>query len=193
MSRLITSVMTLWLFSAQAAMAGIAQSLTEWQVDYEKSSIEFTATVNDAPSKGRFSEFDADIGFHPEILDESMAFIEISTDALDTDYPEVAANLIEKVWFNAREHPTAVFEVMDFSKTSSGHYIANGSLTLKGTTNPVSLTFTFTPQQDGSAIAEGYTTIKRSDFNVGEGDWAETSIVRNEVILHIIIHATPLE
>ena len=45
------------------------------------------------------------------------------------------ASLLDKDWFNAKQYPEAKFESQKIEKTADG-YVANGNLTLKGTTKP---------------------------------------------------------
>jgi polyisoprenoid-binding protein YceI len=44
---------------------------------------------------------------------------------------------------------------------------------------PVTLTFTWTP--GAQPVLSGKATVKRLDFGVGGGDWADTSNIPNEV------------
>jgi polyisoprenoid-binding protein YceI len=37
----------------------------------------------------------------------------------------------------------------------------------------------------GNAVAEGQFTIKRLDFNVGDGQWADPSVVADEVLVRV--------
>ena len=38
-------------------------------------------------------------------------------------------------------------------------------------------------QQGGNRIFEGALPIKRLDFNIGEGEWKDTDMLANEVII----------
>jgi polyisoprenoid-binding protein YceI len=60
---------------------------------------------------------------------------------------------------------------------------AAGELTLKGTTKPVTMTFTFDESGDTAKFA-GAMTIDRFDFSVGEG-WNDTSWVGQDVEVSI--------
>jgi polyisoprenoid-binding protein YceI len=47
--------------------------------------------------------------------------------------------------------------------------------------------------QDGdtlTAVADGEVTVKRLRWGIGQGQWQDTSMVPNEVVIEIDIHAT---
>ena len=70
--------------------------------------------------------------------------------------------------------------------------IADGTLTLKGIRKPVSLRVTFTPAA-GGAVLEVATTLKRLDFDVGSGEYADTSTIGNEVAVNGRLELTAKE
>ena len=49
----------------------------------------------------------------------------------------------------------------------------------RGVSKPVTLTFTWTP--GAQPVLSGKATVKRLDFGVGGGDWADTKTIPNEV------------
>jgi polyisoprenoid-binding protein YceI len=67
--------------------------------------------------------------------------------------------------------------------------MANGNLTLRGATHPLSLTVTFTPQAGGTALMDVSGTLKRLDYGVGSGEYADTSVIGNDVTIkaHLVL------
>ena len=59
--------------------------------------------------------------------------------------------------------------------------IADGELTLRGVTKPVSLGVLFRAQGDGSATLDVAGHLQRLDFGVGSGDYADTSVIGDTV------------
>ena len=53
-------------------------------------------------------------------------------------------------------------------------------MTIKGRSREVSAPFAFTPNGD-DAVFEGAFVLKRADFAIGEGVWADFATVANEV------------
>ena len=54
------------------------------------------------------------------------------------------------------------------------------ALSIKGSTHDLVVPVTLT-QAGGTSTATGAFTIKRLDFKIGEGEWADTSMVANDV------------
>ncbi len=64
---------------------------------------------------------------------------------------------------------------------NSDNYYVDGTLELRGKTMPATMNFQLQLADDKNAVATGYVTIKRSDYGVGQGDWAKDDVVKNEV------------
>jgi polyisoprenoid-binding protein YceI len=116
----------------------------------------------------------------------------------DSDAQE---NLPTADWFAASDFPLAIFETTGFKylgsdKIGIGSYIAEGTLTIRGKPIKITLPFSakFYEDNDTSpptryALIIGTTTLKRTDFGIGQGDWAKTDAVADEVKIAIHIEA----
>jgi polyisoprenoid-binding protein YceI len=60
--------------------------------------------------------------------------------------------------------------------------VATGKLTIKGTSQPVTAPFTLV-QAAGTRTVEGEFTLKRLAFRIGEGPWADTDTVADDVLV----------
>ena len=58
-------------------------------------------------------------------------------------------------------------------------YAADGILSLRGVSKPVVLTFTWTA--GAKPVLAGTAVVKRLDFGVGSGDWADVGVIPNEI------------
>ncbi|MEO5658727.1 MAG: YceI family protein, partial [Polaromonas sp.] len=83
-------------------------------------------------------------------------------------------------WFNVAKFPNATFASTAIKGTGQGKFDVAGNLTIKGASRPVSIPVTLT-QSGNASVAEGSFAIKRGDFKIGEGEWADVSIVANDV------------
>lgn len=152
----------------------------------EKSEIRFIATQNNVPVEGSFARFTATIHFAPDKLASSAVKAEIDLGSVQTDYDEIADNLKGASWFDSTHFPTATFESRQFIHKHGNQYDAVGTLALHGHTVPVTLSFSLIEEASGLLKIEGGTTLKRSDFAIGTGEWAATSVVADEVKIKII-------
>src|SRR3546814_5055049 len=73
----------------------------------------------------------------------------------------------------------AHYSATNFRSLGDDRYAADGTLELRGVSKPVTLTFTWTP--GAAPVLVGKATVKRLDFGVGGGDWADTDAIPNEV------------
>jgi len=168
------------------AAAGIALSMSAlaapWTVVPETSSVGFVGTQQGTKFNGRFQTFTAVINLDAADPTKGSIVGTVNLDSVNTRDSDRDASLLDKDWFNAKQFPEAKFESQKIEKTADG-YVANGNLTLKGTTKPATMKFTL----EGSGAAAkfaGTMTINRFDFNVGEG-WNDTSWVAQDVSVDV--------
>ena len=71
-------------------------------------------------------------------------------------------------------------------------YEIAGQLTLKGVTRDAIVPIVLKKDPAGNSVAEGNFTLKRLDFKIGEGPWADPDTVANEVIVRVRVVLPPL-
>ncbi|STX41088.1 putative YceI-like family protein [Legionella donaldsonii] len=156
-------------------------ALPEWEIIPGESSLSFTATQNDAPVKGQFKQFTGKIFVDPNNYKSSKIDIIVDMNSVSADYADVKNTLITPDFFNVQMFPKAEFKATEFNKTGDKTYQAMGTLTIRDKSAPVTLTFTAVETSPGMALVEGTTTFKRSTFGVGQGDWASTDEIKDDV------------
>lgn len=164
---------------------------TVWKIVPVESSLTFTAIQNNAPVSGKFSIFSGDIDFDPAKLDKSSVNIVVNMASVLTSYAEVGDALKSDVWFDVKLFPQAVFKASRFIKTKENTYEAQGNLTIRDKTIPVTLLFTIKDYSAKHAKVEGATVLKRRDFGVGSGEWESTDTVKDDVDVKFVINAIP--
>lgn len=176
------------LLAAVPAAAGVPQ----WVLVHEKSSITFRPTQLGTEFKGTFGVFSAAIAFDPNDLAGSKASIDVQLGTAHTGAPDRDENLKSKDWFDVAQFPDAKFETKAIQKTGPDAYKAEGILTIKNISLPVVLPFklVITPEKNGEvATMDGSVTLDRSKFQIGTGQWKDTSIIANEVPVDIHVVA----
>ncbi len=83
----------------------------------------------------------------------------------------------------------ARFEAARFIDKGQGDYEAVGTLTIRGTSRPLTLPFHLTLDKD-QARAAGHVGLVRTDFGVGQGPWASGQWVGLDVGVDIDLAAT---
>ena len=82
-------------------------------------------------------------------------------------------------FFNSAKFAQARYTATKFRSLGGNQYAADGTLSLRGASKPVTLTFTWTP--GAKPVLAGKATVKRLDFGVGGGEWADTDTIPNEI------------
>jgi cytochrome b561 len=171
-----------------------ADPVPSWTIEPTQSHLTFEGTQMGAPFKGEFKKFGGTILFDPARLDESSANIVVDMTSFDTRSPERDDNLKTSPWFFVDSFPQSTFRAEKFEKIGDNQYIAHGQLTIRDVTLPVDLPFTLTIASDATrhktAKMDGELILQRLDYNIGTGDWKDTSTVGNPVKVRISIAAT---
>ena len=148
----------------------------------DKSSLKFIAIQNNAPVEGQFKDFTTQIVFDPDDLEHSKIRVEIAVASVTSSYGELVTNLKLPEWLSVEAFPKAHFESKKITRMiRTDNYIVEGELSLRDKKIPVSLNFQMLLFEKDNAIAKGFTTLHRSDFGVGQGQWAKDDVVKDEV------------
>lgn len=161
------------------------------RVQTNESAVTFGYRQMGVAMDGKFGKFAAKIAFDPARLDKANARIDIDIASIDTGVDEADAEAVGKPWFNARTYPTASFVSSGIKALGGERYQATGKLSIKGRTQEVTTPVTFT-SSGARGVFEGSFGIKRLDYAIGEGEWADVGAVANEIQIkfHIVVSAS---
>ncbi|KTD15663.1 putative YceI-like family protein [Legionella gratiana] len=168
------------LFLSIAANAAVPQ----WEIVQNESQLTFTATQNGAPVTGQFKTFSGTILVDPNDLKHSSINIIVDINSISASYAELKSTLLTPDWFNPKVFPKAEFKSNQIEKTGSNTYKAVGMLTIRDKTAPVTLNFKGEQPDPNKGIVIGNTVIQRTQFGVGQGDWASTNEIKDEVTIN---------
>lgn len=174
------------------ALLPAAAEATDWQTDYEESRLTFIGSQSGDSFEGVFEEFEADIRFDPEDLEDARVEVTIETASVNSGSGQRDSSIRDEGLLDVESYPQARFLAETFRETGDGAYEAEGELTLRDTTRDVVLPFTLEIEGEGeerTARAEGELAINRLDYGVGQGQWEDTSQVGAEIIIQFVLHA----
>lgn len=172
------SLSSLSLASAMLLAAAPAQA--QQQLLPAQSRVEFSARQMGVPLQGHFKKFDAQLAFDPARLASSRIRFTVDTGSATMGARETDAELPKPVWFNVPQFPQALFESSSIKAQGGGKFDVAGKLTIKGTSVDVTVPVVLT-QSGGTTTATGSLPLKRLAFKIGDGEWADTSMVADEV------------
>jgi polyisoprenoid-binding protein YceI len=165
-----------------------AAHAAQWSVE-PQSKLGFSVVWSGEPLTGVFKRWRADIAFDPADLAHSHVVATIETGSLVTDYPDGDDAIKGAVGFASDRFPVARFETATIRRLPDGSFVADGRLTIRGITRPVSLPFKVS-FQGTQAHMTGKTTVVRTDFGVGQGEWAAPEPVAHQVTITVDLVAT---
>lgn len=154
----------------------------------DKSTLAFTSRQMGVPVQGRFPKFTTRIAFDPAKAETAKVDISIDLASIDAGSQDANDEVVGKQWFNVKMFPVASFTSNAVKATGAGRYEVTGPLTIKGKAVPVTATFGF-KVEGNNGIFDGGFTLKRIDFAIGEGPWADVSTVANEIQINFHVVA----
>jgi polyisoprenoid-binding protein YceI len=157
-----------------------APAVRAQQVVPASSEIAFVSKQMGVAVEGKFKKWSAQITLDPKKPEAGKVAFTIDTGSASFGVPETDAEVGKAPWFNAAKFPQASFTSSAIKALGGGRFEVRGKLTVKGVAQdavvPVAVT-----QSGAASTATGAFTIKRLDFKIGEGEWADTSMVANDV------------
>jgi polyisoprenoid-binding protein YceI len=145
-----------------------------------QSEIAFTSKQMGVPVDGKFKKFDAQVAFDPKKPDAAKIAFSIDIGSATLGSAETEAELVKPDWFNTKLFPQATFQSSAVKATGPGKFDVAGKLMIKGASVEVVVPVALA-QAGANTTASGAFVIKRIDFNIGDGDWKDTSMVANDV------------
>ena len=145
-----------------------------------QSEIVFVSKQMGVPVEGRFRKFDAQISFDPAKPESSKIAFTVDLGSASLGVPEVDAELPKPVWFNVPKFPQASFTATAVQRVGLGKIEVQGPLSIKGASQTIRLPVQLS-QAGAVTTAVGSFTLKRLAFRIGDNEWADTSMVADDV------------
>lgn len=180
----IAAALALGFFSA-------AHSAVYTTIDADASEITFKYRQMNVVMDGRFTDLKADnFQFDPTQPESAQITLEIPLISIDAGYPDANDELKKSEWLNLAQHPFARFEAHRIEALEENEYEVTGILSIKGVSKEISTPVKFTQEADRARF-NGKLSFNRSDFAIGTGAWADTSIVADDIQIQFEIIASP--
>ena len=175
-----------WILAA-TTVASLFLGAAHAQVDTSKSTVTATSKQMNVPVDGTFKKFTAQLNFDPAKPAAGSAKLSIDTASYDLGDESYNAQVRGKEWFDAAQYPNATFVSSAIAPAGGNQFKVSGTLTIKGKSENVTVPVTVA-QQGSTQSFDGALPIKRSQFDIGTGEWKDTSVVADEVVIkfHIV-------
>lgn len=156
-----------------------AAPLADWKVA-PGGRLGFKASWANTPVDGSFKRWSAAIRFTPDAPEQTTIRATIDLASADTADSQRDESLKGGDFFDVGAHPKAVFTANGLRPLGGDRYQARGTLDLHGKSRPVALTLTLKVKDDLARVT-GATTLDRTAFGVGTGEWAATDQIAASV------------
>jgi polyisoprenoid-binding protein YceI len=151
----------------------------------DKSEIRFVSRQMGVNVEGRFRKWKANVDFRPKDLAKSKAEFEIDLGSIDLASEESETELKRPRWFDTAKFPVATFQSTAMKDLGGDRYEIAGTLTMKGKAQAEKIPVEVKKDAAGNSVATGEFTVRRLAFNIGDGQWADPSVVADEVVVHV--------
>ncbi len=185
MARTLSAALAVWLAltSAETACA------EDWESDSSSGPLEFSATQAGARFTGRFSRYQVALSFDAAAPARGRLLVTVATSSVDTQDTDRDGILKSPDFFWSERHAEAVYRAKGFERDGAG-WRARGTLSLRGASQPVLVHFIAAPGKDRLAM-KGRAELRRLAFGVGQGDWASTEWIGDEVAIDFDLKLKP--
>ena len=167
-----------WILAAASVCA--LPALAQQKLVAAQSEIVFVSRQMGVPVEGRFNKFDAQISFDPAKPEAGKLAFTVDTGSATFGAPESDAEMPKATWFNVARFPQASFQSSAVKGLGAGKLEVRGKLAIKGNVHDVVVPVVLV-QSGPNTTATGAFVIKRLAFKIGENEWADTSMVADDV------------
>ncbi len=179
---------TLFVLALVGVSTGVAAR--DYAVLADKSSLAFTATYEGEGFEGRFTRFTPRVAIDDADPANTKIEADIDMASANTDNEERDETLGTAEFFDTARYAQAKF------RTTSCHgpppkFECDATLTIRDRTQPMSIAFTLADAPDGNATLAADTIVRRSQFEVGTGDWTDTELIADEVAVRVRLVLKP--
>jgi polyisoprenoid-binding protein YceI len=165
---------------AAAALLVSQPVYAQQKLNLAQSEVGFQFKQMGVPVDGKFTKFDAQVSFDAAKLATSKVNFTVDIASATLGDKATDAELPKAPWFNTAKFPQATFASSSIKALGAGKFEVAGKLSIKGVAQDVVVPVTMT-QAAAVTTAVGTFPMKRLTYKIGEGEWADTSMVADPV------------
>lgn len=167
-----------------ALVIGNAYAAEYNSIDYSQSSITFSSKMMGSKVSGSFQKFTGHVKFDSTNPNTAKGELLIDIASLKAGGDELYDEAMGKTWFNLAGFPKAKFTIEQVKKSGDKKLDITGKLSIKNKSQPLAVS-AMVNETGNTATIDASFTLKRLDFALGEGAWADVSSVANEVPVQV--------
>lgn len=171
---------------------GMSANAANWVLDPAESRVIFKYSYEGTPYEGQFTNVEAKFDIEPMNPASCQFSVTINIEDIKVDSAEVLDYLLDVELFDVDQWPTATFKAEKCSLESANSFVSEGTLTIRDQTHPISFPFTLDIESCDGQVCFHLTssvTVQRLAFGVGQGYWANTASIPNDVVVEVDVYA----
>ena len=175
-----TVLLVLLLVMVAPVMAG------EWRSIDQTSKLTYIATYEKEPIEGKFQQFSVVVQTNNKTAALESLNVRVAVNSADMSSDDINDAIRGAEWFDVNHFATAEFNAAAIEKKDVTHYMAHGTLKLKGIEKKLDLPFVWNVDSQ-KALLTGEVVLKRSDFSIGTGEWLSGDQIGLDVNVHFSV------
>lgn len=172
-----------------AMLAAPAAAMAADYVQASGSSLAFASRYDGETFTGTFPGFSTRLSFDPARPADGRLEVTIPLAGADTGNAERDETLKDAAFFDVARFAQARYTASGFRALGGDRYAADGTLSLRGVSRPVTLEFSWTPGP--RPLLSGRASVPRLAFGIGTGDWADTATLPDAVAVSTRVYLSP--
>ena len=164
--------------------SNITYASERWVLDKSLSTVEFELPVLFAKNvKGRFNTIEGFVELDVDQKENNKAIFYVEVNDIEMNYIKYKDLLLSNVFFDVQQFPKAVVDTKKFSYVNESEIELDVELTIKGKSEIVPLLIKVKRLAEELVRIQSELTFSRTAFEIGIGNWKNTSILRDKVKL----------
>lgn len=146
------------------------------------SEVAFVSRQMGVPVQGKFERFGGKVDVDPARPEGGKVSFTVDLSSVEIGTADAVAELKKADWFDVAKFPSATFRSTRIQALAAGKVDVTGMLTIKGISHEIHVPMTLVRQGELLKVG-GEFTIRRLDYRIGAGEWGDTSLVANDVVV----------
>ena len=158
------------------------QANEKWIIDKNLSEITFEVPVLFATNvSGEFTNFDGFVEIDVKNKKNNKAILSVEIDSLEINYKRYKDLILGPKFFDFSNYPIGVLDTKKFSYQNEEDLKLDIELTIKGISKIVETDLVVNRLAADIVQIVGKLEFNRNDFEIGTGNWKNTSILKNKI------------
>ena len=156
----------------------------KWILDKNISSISFEVPILFATNViGKFENIDGFVELDLKDKKNNKAILSVDIESLKVNYKKYMDLILGPVFFDSTQYPLGVLDTKKFTYNSEEKLNLDIELSIKGITKKIDTELTIINLTSDLVQIKGLLEFSRNDFNIGTGNWKNTTILKDNIII----------